>query len=232
MSRYVISESTKNILKNFASISESIVLKDGAVQRTVNPGKSILAIATFDTPWPMDTPIFKLPEFLSNVNSYDKPMLDFEQKQFVIRGANSPSHVEYPYSDPSVVLAAPDKTFPTDNPLAVFVLSDASVREIKKFSAINDLPTVLIDVNGEAQTVVIKPFDDKNPASRTYSYPVHSDPNNISQLDSSAALQFRFKREHFDLLMDGAYTVYVGDWSYVYFEHRTEKISYYVVKKS
>lgn len=232
MSRYVISDSTKNILKNFASISESIVLKNGIVQRTVNPSKSILAIAEFDTAWPMDTPIFKLPEFLSNVNSYDKPMLDFEDKQFVIRGANSPSHVEYPYSDPSVVLAAPDKTFPIDDPVAVFTLPESSVREIKKFSAINDLPTVLIDVNGEAQTVVIKPFDDKNPASRTYSYPVHSDANNITQLASDASLQFKFKREHFDLLMDGAYTVSVGNWSYVYFEHKTEKVAYYVVKKS
>jgi hypothetical protein len=232
MNNYQITESTKNILKNFANINNSILLKEGHVQKTVSASKSILAIATFADPWPQDTPVYQLPELLANITSYDQPRLTFEEKQFVIQSASSPSHVEYPYSDPSVILAAPDKDLPITNPQASFTLPDAAVKEIKKFASINSLPTVTIDVDGGARTIVVKPLDDKNPTSRVYSYPVHSDVKNIESLDTTGTLQVKIKREHFDLIMDGSYTVSVGAWPYVYLQHKTEPVAYFIVQKS
>lgn len=232
MSNYQISESTKNILKNFSAINGSIMLKEGATQKTVSASKSVLAIATFEKEWPQDTPVYQLPELLANLSSYDKPVLTFEDKQFVIRGANSPSHVEYPYSDPSVILTAPEKDLPITNPLAIFTLPDTAVKEIKKFAAINNLPVVVIDVDGAAQTIIVKPLDDKNPTSRVYSYPVHTDAKNITTLANGAKLQVKFRREHFDLVMDGGYTVSVGNWPYVHLQHLAEPVAYYIVQKS
>lgn len=232
MSHYQITDATKNILKNFSGINTSILLKAGYVQKTVSASKSILAIATFADAWPLDTPVYQLPELLANISSYDRPSLTFEEKQFVIQGASSPSHVEYPYSDPSVILAAPDKELPIDDPQAVFTLPDSAVKEIKKFAAINNLPTITIDVDGAATRIVVKPLDDKNPTSRVYSYPVHSDPSNINTLSASASMQVKFKREHFDLIMDGSYVVSVGAWPYVHLQHKTEPVAYFIVQKS
>ena len=232
MSDYQISEATKNILKNFSSINPSILLKTGATQKTISSSKSVLAIAEFTPPWPQDTAVYQLPELLANLSSYEKPLLMFEDRQFIIRGVKCPSHVEYPYSDPSVILTAPDKDLPIGNPLAVFTLPDSAVREIKKFAAINNLPIVIIDVDGEKQTIVVKPLDDKNPTSRVYSYPVHTDAKNITTLDSSAKIQVKFRRENFDLVMDGGYTVSVGNWPYIHLSHNTEPVSYYIVQKS
>ena len=43
----------------------------------------------------------------------------------------------------------------------------------------------------------------------------------------------KFKREHFDLLLDGEYVVTVGaKWSYVYFKHQSMPVSYFIVLKS
>jgi hypothetical protein len=234
MTDYEVSDSTLKILKNFSAISASVRLRTGTTQRTVSAAKSMMAIAEFDTAWPMETPIYQLPELMSNLTSYDRPTLTFEEKQFVIRGYDSPSHVEYPYSDPSVVIVPPDKNFDLSDPVAVFTLPAKAVAEIKKFSQVNNLPTVTIELDGGPLTsILVKPLDEKNPATRSYSYPVHADPKRVDRLMDGVQQSVKFKREHFDLLLDGEYVVTVGaEWSYVYFKHQSMPVSYFIVLKS
>ena len=230
-STFTLTETTQRVLKNFAQISTSLLLREGTEQKTVNASKSVLAIAQLPTPWPQETAVYQLPELLSNLSAYANPVLEFEEKNFIIRGTNSPSHVVYPYSDPSVVMAAPNKTFDVSNPVAQFTLPEKAVAEIKKLSAINNLPTIVIEANSDKGTIVVKPHDEKNPASRVYSYPVHADKGSITTL-TGGTFAFKFKREHFDLLMDGGYTVSIGNWPYAYFQHVTEPVSYFVVQAS
>jgi hypothetical protein len=234
MTDYEVSDSTLKILKNFSAISASVRLRTGTTQRTVSAAKSMMAIAEFDTPWPMETPVYQLNELMSNLTSYDRPTLTFEEKQFVIRGHDSPSHVEYPYSDPSVVIVPPEKNFDLSDPVAVFTLPAKAVAEIKKLSQVNNLPTVAIDIDGgTASSIIVKPHDEKNPASRSYSYPVHADPKRVDRLQDGIVQSVKFKREHFDLLLEGAYTVTVGAaWAYVHFKHDEIPVSYFIVLKS
>ena len=234
MADYEVSESTLKILKNFSGISDSVRLRLGTTQRTVSAAKSMMAIAEFDTPWPMETPIYQLPELINNLTSYDRPTLTFEEKQFVIRGYDSPSHVEYPYSDASVVIVPPEKNFDLSDPVAVFTLPAKAVAEIKKFSQVNTLPTVTIELDGgTASSIIVKPMDEKNPVTRTYSYPVSEDPKRVDRLMDGVQQTSKFKREHFDLLLDGEYVVTVGaKWSYVYLKHQSMPVSYFIVLKS
>jgi hypothetical protein len=225
MSMYPMTDSTTKILKNFAGISPSVTLKAGQSQRTVSGTKSVMAIAQFKDAWPQTTPVYALPELLANLSAYASPTLTFEDTQFVIRGANSPSRVEYPYSDASVIPAVPEKEFDVTNPVAVFNLPDAAVAEIKKFASINSLPVVRLDADGNAKTIVVKPYDDKNPASRSYHYPVpEKDVQTLASDSKSVSIRF----EHFQLLMDGGYTVSMGPWNYIHLTHQTEPISYFV----
>lgn len=230
MTQYTVTDSAKNILTNFAGISKSVLLRAGTEQRTVSPTDSVLATAELPTAWPQDTAIYQLADLLANITAYTKPVLEFEESQFIIRGANSPSHVEYPYSDPSVVRTPPVKTLPLTDPVAVFTLPAAAFAEIKKFAAINSLPTLSIDVDPAAQTLIVKPYDDKNPSSRTYSYPVHTQPNLIHSM-TGGKHNVRINIDHFTMLMDGAYTVTVGTWPYVHFKHGSEPIAYHVVRQ-
>ena len=227
---FTLTDTTQRVLKNFAQISTSLLLREGTEQKTVNASKSVLAIAQLPTAWPQETAVYQLPELLANLTAYTDPVLEFEEKNFIVRGSNSPSHVVYPYSDPSVVMAAPNKTFDVSDPVAQFTLPEKAVAEIKKLAAINNLPTIVIEANSDKGTIVVKPHDEKNPASRVYSYPVHADKGSIATL--TATITFKFKREHFDLLMDGGYTVCIGNWPYAYFTHLTEPVSYFVVQAS
>ena len=152
----------------------------------------------------------------------------------MIRGYDSPSHVEYPYSDASVVIVPPEKNFDLSDPVAVFTLPAKAVTEIKKFSQINNLPTVTIELDGgKSSSIIVKPMDEKNPVTRTYSYPVSADPKRVDRLMDGVQKTSKFKREHFDLLLEGEYVVTVGaEWSYVYFKHQSVPVSYFIVLKS
>lgn len=227
---YSLNDTTLKILKNFSAISESILMRPGTTQKTMSASKSIMATAELPVEWPQETGIYQLPQFLSNLSAYEKPTLTFEPKQFVIKGSNSPSHVEYPYADPTVIASVPEKTLPIDNARAEFVLSAVALAEIKKLAAINSLPSISIDLNPAAKTIVVKPQDEKNSGSRTYSYPVHSDAKAVLSLADDDAFSALLKTEFFNLLMDGGYMVHVGNWPYVFFKHQTEPVSYYIVR--
>ena len=76
-------------------------------------------------------------------------------------------------------------------------------------------------------------MDEKNPVTRTYSYPVSADPKRVDRLMDGVQKTSKFKREHFDLLLEGEYVVTVGaEWSYVYFKHQSVPVSYFIVLKS
>ena len=227
---YTLTDSTQRILKNFSNIATSMLLREGTEQKTMNPSKSVLAITQFEKPWPQETAVYQLPELLSNLSAYVDPVLEFDEKNFIVRGSQSPSHVIYPYSDPSVVVAPPSKTFDMEDPYADFVLPASAVAEIKKLSSINNLPTIAIEANARDGTIVVKPHDEKNPGSRVYSYPVHSNKDHITLLTNDVS--FLFKREHFDLLMDGEYKILVGAWAFVCLKHTTESVSYFIVQKA
>ena len=98
----------------------------------------------------------------------------------------------------------------------------------------NNLPTVTIELDGgPSSSIVVKPMDEKNPATRSYSYPVSADPKRVDRLMDGVKQTSKFKREHFDLLLEGEYTVTVGaKWSYVHFNHQSLPVSYFIVLKS
>lgn len=223
---YQMTESTTRILKNFAAISPSVILQEGTTQRTVSSTKSVLAIADFKDAWPKTTPIYALPDLLANLSAYQSPTLTFDDTQFVIRSANSPSHVEYPYSAESVIAKVPQKDFDLTNPQAVFTLPDTALAEIKKFAAINTLPVVSIVADGSDKTIVVKPYDDKNASSRVYSYPVSA--ASIATIEPTCKVKVTIRTEHLNLILDGAYTVTLGAWNYIYLQHQTEKLSYFM----
>ena len=60
-----LSNDTLNVLKNFASINQSIMFKKGKTLKTVSGGKNVLAEATITEEIPADFGVYNLNEFLS-----------------------------------------------------------------------------------------------------------------------------------------------------------------------
>ena len=103
-----LSETTVNLLKNFSSINQSILFKEGNKLRSISVMKNILAEATVEESFPKDFGIYDLNQFLNGLSLHASPELDFKNNDFVmIREGKMRS--KYFFADPTVIVAPPEK---------------------------------------------------------------------------------------------------------------------------
>ena len=99
-----LSETTVNLLKNFSSINQSILFKEGNKLRSISVMKNILAEATVEESFPKDFGIYDLNQFLNGLSLHASPELDFKNNDFVmIREGKMRS--KYFFADPTVIVA-------------------------------------------------------------------------------------------------------------------------------
>ena len=111
-----LSDSTLTVLKNFAGINNSILVKQGSKLRTISVAKNILAEADISEDFPKDVAIYDLNQFLNGLSLHQDPNLDFSEESYLtIREGKR--RVKYFYADPQVIISPPEKeiSLPTED---------------------------------------------------------------------------------------------------------------------
>ena len=137
-----LSDNTVNILKNFAGINNSILVKQGNQLRTISVAKNILAEAEIPEDFPRDVAIYDLNQFLNGLSLHHDPDLDFTEDTYLtIREGKR--RVKYFYADPQVIIAPPEKeiTLPTED--VCFQLDSQALEKMLKAAAVYQLPCLL-----------------------------------------------------------------------------------------
>ena len=99
-----LSDSTLTVLKNFAGINNSILVKEGSQLRTISVAKNILAEADIPEDFPRDVAIYDLNQFLNGLSLHQDPNLDFTEDAY-ISIEEGKRRVKYFYADPQVIIA-------------------------------------------------------------------------------------------------------------------------------
>ena len=135
------SQRTIQLLRNFSTIEESIMFKQGSTIATRSKSKSILARAKIDSTIEQQFAIAELGHFLSALSMFTDPELQPEDKWLKI--SEGKSKLNYVYSDPDCVIIAPDKdvTLPTVD--VVFDLKSDVLARLIKALAITNAPMIL-----------------------------------------------------------------------------------------
>ena len=103
-----LSDNTLNVLKNFAGINNSILVKEGNKLRTISVAKNILAEADIPEEFPRDVAIYDLNQFLNGLGLHSDPDLDFSPESYIAIKEGT-RRVKYFYADPQVITAPPEK---------------------------------------------------------------------------------------------------------------------------
>jgi len=103
-----LSSETINVLKNFASINQSILVKSGSKLRTISVMKNILAEATVNEKFPKDFAIYDLNQFLNGLGLHQDPDLDFDNNSYIVISEGK-RKVKYFFADPEVIVTPPEK---------------------------------------------------------------------------------------------------------------------------
>ena len=210
-----LSDSTLSLLKNFSSINQSILFKEGSKLRTISVMKNILAEATVNEEFARDFGIYDLNQFLNGLSLHQKPELDFANDGYVvIREGRSRS--KYFFADPSVIVTPPDKEITLPSEDVCFELTTTVLEKLLKAAAVYQLPD--ISAVGEAGVVKLVVRDKKNDTSNAHEEVVG---------ETDAAFNFNFKVENIKIL-PGTYDVVVSQKLLSRFTSKNHDLTYYI----
>ena len=104
-----LSESTINVLKNFATINAGMQFKEGSVIRTISKGQNVLGKATVTENFEKDFVIYDLNRFLSLCGSLKDPEIIINSDTNNLTIKSGTSKTTYGLADGSMIVAPPAK---------------------------------------------------------------------------------------------------------------------------
>jgi hypothetical protein len=210
-----LSDQTLNILKNFAGINNSILVKQGTQLRTISVAKNILAEASIDEDFPRDFAVYDLNQFLNGLTLHQDPDLDFSPESY-ISIKEGKRRVKYFYADPAVIVSPPEKeiTLPSDD--VQFQLDSSALEKLLKAAAVYQLPD--LSAVGEAGVVKLVVRDKKNDTSNEFAVVVG---------ETDKEFSFNFKVENIKII-PGAYDVVVSQKLLSKFTNTNCDLKYYI----
>lgn len=125
-----LSESTLSILKNFSSISPSIIINEGDVLKTIDVNKTVFAIAKLDEEFPGNACIYDVGRFLSVLSLYKEPEIEFHDEHFIIKDGRKKT--KYTYAPRSMVTALPTKDIALPSEEVVIELAWEDIENVVK----------------------------------------------------------------------------------------------------
>jgi len=210
-----LSDRTINLLKNFSSINQSILFKEGNSLRTISVMKNILAEANIAEDIPRDFGIYDLNQFLNGLNLHQSAELDFQNDGYVVIKEGR-SRSKYFFADPNVIVTPPEKSISLPTEDVCFTLDTNQLDKLLKAAAVYQLPD--LSAVGEAGVVKIVVRDKKNETSNDFSIIVGETEDKFS---------FNFKVENIKII-PGSYDVVVSKKLLSRFKSTQYDLTYYI----
>ena len=210
-----LSDKTISVLKNFSSINQSILFKEGNKLRTISVMKNILAEATITEEFAKDFGVYDLNQFLNGLSLHQKPELDFGNEGYVvIREGKMRS--KYFFADPNVIVTPPDKEITLPSEDVCFEVSTEQLDKLLKAAAVYQLPDLsAVGENGVVKLVV---RDKKNDTSNDFAIVVG---------ETNSEFSFNFKVENIKVL-PGTYDVVVSQKLLSRFTSKNHDLTYFI----
>jgi hypothetical protein len=210
-----LSDKTLTLLKNFSSINQSILFKEGSSLRTISVMKNILAEAKIEEEIPKDFGIYDLNQFLNGLSLHQDAELDFQNDGYVVIKEGK-SRSKYFFADPNVIVTPPEKSIVLPSEDVCFLLDTKELDKLKKAASVYQLEDLsVIGENGSVKLVI---RDKKNDTSNEFSLVVG---------DTDEVFSFNFKVENLKIL-PGNYEVVISSKLLSRFKNTGFDVTYYI----
>lgn len=208
-----ISPATISILKNYATINQSLLIKEGNIIATQDGSPTILARAIVEETFPVNVAIYDLHQFLGTLAMMGECEVEFGKKSVVLT-ANAHS-TEYFYAEPTLIRAASEKTL-KGGEFFTCTLSEKDVTMALKAAAVFSAPTLsFVGEEGEAS---LRVGDFKTPSTNGYRRELGACDKNFD---------FRIPIETMKIVPD-SYTVELSEQKFVHFQNNNRDLQYWL----
>ena len=210
-----LSNETLTVLKNFAGINQSILVRKGNKLRTMSVMKTVLAEAVVNEEFEKEFAIYDLNQFLNGVSLHEDPELDFQNDAYVVIREGK-RRVKYFFADPQVIVSPPEKEISLPSQDVCFQLEHSQYDKIKKAAAVYQLED--LSVIGEAGVIRLVVRDKRNATSNEYSILVG---------ETDKEFTFNFKVENLKII-PASYDVVLSSKLLSKFTNERYNLNYYI----
>lgn len=204
------------ILKNFALINPSMLFREGNVQTTIAPQKTMLARSTFKESIPREFAIYELSRFIGVLSLFNEPELEFEDAKVAI--AQGRQKVEYTFADPELVVIPPKDAPKVNTPEVSFKLPAENLNATLR--ALGVLQSTHVIVEGDGETIFIGAGKPTDPTSDTFKIDVGL---------TEHKFKFAFKADNLKIL-PGDYDVVISSKNISHF--KGDDVEYWIMADS
>jgi hypothetical protein len=213
-----ISTTTIDALKNFLSINKSINIKPGNVLSTLSVNKNIMARYEIVEEFQREVPIYDLSVFIGALGLCQSPELDFTNDTcLVIKDTTTKSKSKIYYSDPDMILSAPEKELEVPSADVSFTLSWENLSRLQRASSTYGVQDLCL--YGSEGSMYMCVTDKKNDTSNVYS---------IELGETDKEFCHCFKMENLKLMPNHTYEVSIHMGKVALFKSTNCNLKYWI----
>ena len=161
-----LSNNTLNILRNYSSINQNILIKAGATIKPISEARNVVATANIEQEFPKDFGIYDLNEFIGVIGLVDNPTCNFEDDFVIVSNGSGRSKVKYFYAAEET-LTAPTKDVTMPEADVKFKLPNDTLNQLKK--AASTLGHKELSIRAKDGVLSLSIQENQNATSNAYS---------------------------------------------------------------
>lgn len=212
-----LSENTLQILKNFSSINQNLMIRQGSTLKTISEARNVLARAELDVEFPQDFGVYDLNEFIGVLSLVDTPRLKFDENFVTVGDSTGRSRVKYFFSSEET-LTTPQKDIIMPEPDVKFTLDGDTLNRLKR--AASALGHGEVSITGNHGLISLSVVESKNSTSNNYSIDIDGEFSNDS---------FNFIMSIANLkILPGTYDVGISSKLISQFSHQDLNVQYWI----
>ena len=213
-----LSKETLSVLKNFASINDGIVFREGNILRTCDTQKQIMAETKISETIPSNFAIYDLNRFLSVLSLHDdNTEIELDDNNKAANLKSGKKRTSYKLCSIEMIKNAPDKTIAMPSVDVAFTLTSDDLDTVLKSASVLGSPHIAIKSDGGK--IVVAQLDNKNSSA-------HSSEIEVADGDGKK-YNMLFKTENLRMI-PGSYEVSISFRGIASFKHTEKDIQYWV----
>jgi hypothetical protein len=212
-----LSDNTLQVLKNFSTINQNLMIRSGNTIKTISEARNVLATAVVDAEFPQDFGIYDLNEFIGVLGLVDTPRLKFEDEYVTIGDSTGRSKVKYFFS-PEETLTTPQKDLKMPDGDVKFTLDNDTLNRLKK--AASALGHSEVSITGKNGVLSLSVVESQNSTSNAFSIDIDGDFGDAT---------FNFVMSIANLkILPGDYDVSISSKLISQFSHKEMNVQYWI----
>jgi len=213
-----LSDNTLTVLKNFSSINQNLMVREGKTIKTISEARNVLATANVSEEFPKEFGIYDLSEFISVLGLVDVPRLSFQDEYVIIGDSTGRSKVKYFFSSEET-LTTPSKDIKMPDAELKFELTTDTLSKLKR--AAGALGHSEFSMTAKDGVLSLSVVDNQNSTSNAFSIDVPA--------DSIPEVNFNFIMSISNLkIIAGDYKVGVSSKLISEFKHKELDVTYWI----